>query len=136
MRQKVGVVMAEPLSKLAEKCKSCPKSEKCDHKRIDATGGTIWDLEKYAFENKTYYDLIDKFYEPLLLEAQNKVIDSYFRYLEKKREPKERFYMPRRKQFLKIGLTNALQGMIDDIALIVYATTQQIMSNNTEMHRR
>lgn len=81
---------------------------------IDATGGTIWDLEKYAFQNKTYYDLIDKFYEPLLLEAQNKVVDSYFRYLEKKREPKERFYMPRRKQFLKIGLTNALQGMIDD----------------------
>ena len=27
--------MAEPLSKLAEKCKSCPKSEKCDHKRIE-----------------------------------------------------------------------------------------------------
>lgn len=27
--------MAEPLSKLAEKCKSCPKSEKCDHKRME-----------------------------------------------------------------------------------------------------
>lgn len=81
---------------------------------IENTGGTIWDLEKYAFANKTYYDLIDKFYEPVLLEAQNKCVDSYFRYLEKKREPRERFYMPRQKQFMKIGLVDALQGMIDD----------------------
>lgn len=78
------------------------------------TCGTIWDLEKYAFANKTSYDLIDKFHSVLLLEAQNKVVDSFFRYIEHKREPKERFYMPRRKQFLKIGLVDALQGMIDD----------------------
>ena len=81
---------------------------------MDKTGGTIWDLEKYAFDNKTSYDLIDKYYEPVLLEAQNKVIDSYFQYIEKKREPKDRFYMPRRKQLLKIGLVDGLQGMIDD----------------------
>lgn len=81
---------------------------------MEQTGGTIWDLEKYAFVNKTSYDLIDKFHSVLLLEAQNKVVDSFFRYIEHKREPKERFYMPRRKQFLKIGLVDALQGMIDD----------------------
>ena len=81
---------------------------------MDKTGGTIWDLEKYAFDNKTRYDLIDKYYEPVLLEAQNKVVDSYFKYIEKKREPKDRFYMPRRKQLLKIGLVDGLQGMIDD----------------------
>lgn len=81
---------------------------------MEQTGGTIWDLEKYAFANKTSYDLIDKFHSVLLLEAQNKVVDSFFRYIEHKREPKERFYMPRRKQFLKIGLVDAIQGMIDD----------------------
>lgn len=81
---------------------------------MDKTGGTIWDLEKYAFDNKTRYDLIDKYYEPVLLEAQNKVVDSYFQYIEKKREPKDRFYMPRMKQLLKIGLVDGLQGMIDD----------------------
>lgn len=81
---------------------------------IKNTGGTIWDLEKYAFANKTKYELIDKFYDVILLEAQNKVVDSYFRYIEKNREPKERFYMPRRKQLIKIGLMDALQGMIDD----------------------
>ena len=80
----------------------------------DKTGGTIWDLEKYAFDHKTTYELINKKYEVLLLEAQNKIVDSYFQYIEKKREPKDRFYMPRRKQLIKIGLVDALQGMIDD----------------------
>nr|DAP38854.1 MAG TPA: Terminase [Bacteriophage sp.] len=78
------------------------------------TGGTIWELEKYAFENKVEYDLIDKYYKPTLYEAQNKIVDSYFQYIERKREPKDRFYMPRRKQLVKIGLIDALQGMIDD----------------------
>jgi hypothetical protein len=81
---------------------------------FDSTGGTAWNLEKFAFKNKVQYDILDKYYSVLLAEAQNKIVDSGFMYLEKKREPKERFYMPRRKQFLKIGLTQALQGMIDD----------------------
>lgn len=81
---------------------------------MDRTGASIWDLEKYSFANKTHYSLTDKLYDVLLLEAQNKVVDSAYRYLEKKREPRERFYMPRRKQFLKIGLMDAIQGMIDD----------------------
>lgn len=81
---------------------------------FQSTGGTPWDLEKYSFQNKVSYEILDKYYGILLLEAQNKVVDSAFQYLEKKRDPKERFYMPRRKQFFKIGLTQALQGMIDD----------------------
>lgn len=81
---------------------------------LKETGGTIWDLEKYSFANKTWYDILNKHYDVLKLESQNMIVDSGFRYLEKKREPKERFYMPRRKQFLKIGLVDALQGMIDD----------------------
>ena len=80
----------------------------------DLTGGNSWELEKYAFANKTNYEILDKLYEVLLLEAQNYNVDSGFRYLERKREPKERFYMPRRKQLVKIGLVDALQGMIDD----------------------
>jgi hypothetical protein len=81
---------------------------------FDTTGGTSWDLEKYAFKNKAKYQILDDLYEVILVEAQNKNVDSYLRYIEKKREPKERFYMPRRKQFLKIGLVDGLQGMIDD----------------------
>lgn len=79
-----------------------------------STGGTPWELEKYCFQNHVTYEILDKYYEVLLIEAQNKVVDSYFRYIERKRLPKERFYMPRRKQFQKIGLIDSLQGMIDD----------------------
>ena len=81
---------------------------------FNATGGSVWELEKYAYANKTWYDILDQYYKVLKLEAQNKVVDSGFRYLEKKREPKDRFYMPRREQLLKIGLIDGLQGMIDD----------------------
>lgn len=81
---------------------------------MERTGGRIWDLEKYAFANKTYYDLIDKYYQPVLIRAQNQQVDDYFQYLERKREPRERFYMPRKKCFEKMGLIQALQGMIDD----------------------
>ena len=77
-------------------------------------GLSMWGIEKFVFNSKSSFDLLDKYYDVLLLEAQNKIVDSAFMYLEKKREPKERFYMPRRKQFLKMGLIEALQGMIDD----------------------
>lgn len=81
---------------------------------IRDTGLDMWGIEKFVFKNKSSFELLDKYYEILLIEAQNKIVDSFFRYIEKKREPKERFYMPRRRQFLKIGLVDALQGMIDD----------------------
>lgn len=81
---------------------------------MNDVGADIWTIEKLVFEQGVSYELLDRYYDILLIEAQNKVVDSGFRYLERKRKPKERFYMPRRKQFLKIGLTDALQGMIDD----------------------
>lgn len=59
------------------------------------------------------------YWKAMLFEAQNKLIDSYFLYLEKNREPKERFYAPKRKQFIKHGLIDAYQGIIDDIYDIV-----------------
>lgn len=77
-------------------------------------GLSMWEIEKFVFNSKSSFDLLDKYYDVLLLEAQNRIVDSYFQYIEKKREPKDRFYMPRRKQLIKIGLVDALQGMIDD----------------------
>lgn len=81
---------------------------------VQTTGGTMWDLEKYCFEKETWFQIIDKYYSVLKIEAQNEILDSYFIYLEKKREPKERFYMPKRKHFLKIGIIQALQDLLDD----------------------
>ena len=86
---------------------------------FDKTGGTPWDLEKFSFQHKTYYDILNTYYDILLCEAQNKVFDSYLLYLERNREPKERFYAPKRPQFQKFGLIEAYQGTIDDIYDIV-----------------
>lgn len=52
---------------------------------LQKTSGNIWELEKFSFENKTWYDILDKYYSILKIEAQNKVVDSGFLYLEKKR---------------------------------------------------
>lgn len=82
---------------------------------FDKTGGTPWDLEKFSFGHKTYYDILNTYYDILLCEAQNQVFDSYLLYLERNREPKERFYAPKRPQFQKFGLIEAYQGTIDDI---------------------
>lgn len=95
--------------KISAKTKSLIEEYVCNMSKC-----SIWELEKYAFANKTRYAIIDKYYAILLLEAQNMVLDSYLMYLEKKREPKERFYMPKRDHFIKFGLIGALQDMIDD----------------------
>lgn len=81
---------------------------------INGAGGDIWELEKFCFTNKTGHEMVDKWYEILKLEAQNKVLDSYLLFLEKNRVPRERFYAPKRKQFEKFGLIDAYQGAIDD----------------------
>ena len=70
------------------------------------TGGTIWQVEKYAYENKLRYGIMDKWFEVLKLEAQERIFDSYMMYLERKRDPKDRFYMPKRKQFLEMGIVD------------------------------
>lgn len=86
---------------------------------FNQTGGTLWDLEKYCFEHDDRFEILDLWYDVLLLEARERVFDSYLLYLEKKRLPKERFYMPKRKQFHKFGLIEAYQGALDDIYDIV-----------------
>lgn len=76
---------------------------------------SVWELEKYCFENKLQpYSLVNMYYDVLLLEARNKVLDSYLQYVEKNREPAQRFYRPKRKCFMKIGLVQALQDLLDD----------------------
>ena len=57
--------MAEPLSKLAEKCKNCPKSEKCDHKRMELCA--LADLPPQNLASATQGILIDNM-SPILRE--------------------------------------------------------------------
>lgn len=58
-----------------------------------------------------YYELYWKF---MLFEAQHHQVDSGLIYLEKNRQPKDRFYEPRRKVFMKHGIIQAFQDLIDD----------------------
>ena len=86
---------------------------------LKKTGLSMWEIDKFTYQHKTIFEPLDQYYDMLLLEAQNQVFDSYLLYLERNREPKERFYAPKRPQFQKFGLIEAYQGTIDDIYDIV-----------------
>lgn len=55
----------------------------------------------------------DLYWQALKFEAPH-LFDSYLLYLEKDREEKDRFYLPKRKQLNRIGLIQALQDLEDD----------------------
>lgn len=71
--------------------------------RISRTAST----EKAETYSNLYWQLV-------LMEGRQHFLDSYLLYLEKNRLPKDKFYAPKRKCFLKIGLIQALQDLIDD----------------------
>ena len=57
---------------------------------------------------------VDLYWKAMLFLAQNRDLDSYLIYLERDRDPEERFYLPRREQLRKHGIVQALQQLIDD----------------------
>lgn len=61
-----------------------------------------------------FVNAADSIWKLRLFEAQNRQLDSYFLYLEKNRVPSEKFYQPKRKHFLRMGIVQALQQMLDD----------------------
>lgn len=65
------------------------------------------DQEKAGVCSTLYWTL-------LMVEARHHFLDSYLLYLERNRRPKDKFYQPKRKCFIKIGLIQALQDLIDD----------------------
>lgn len=82
---------------------------------VDQTNGGTWDLlERYSFDMGEKNEWVDLYYSILKHEAQNRVVDSYFLYLERYRDPEERFYLPRRKHFLMHGYIKGLQDLVDD----------------------
>lgn len=78
-------------------------------------------ISKYTHEMAAYQayqtgkaDYDELYWKLLKLEAQNMVVDSYFLYLEKNREAERQFYEPRREQFLKFGIIQGMQDLLDD----------------------
>lgn len=74
----------------------------------------VWRIVDDCRDNSFGVDEIYVYMDILLLLARNKDFDSYLLYLEKNRTEEERFYLPKRKQFIKHGIIPSLQDMIDD----------------------
>ena len=54
------------------------------------------------------------YWNVMLIEARHMVIDSYLLYLERKREQQAKFYEPRREIFMRFGLLQSMQDLVDD----------------------
>lgn len=102
--------MAEPLSKLAEKCKSCPKSGKCDHKRMELCA--LMDLPPQNLASATQGILIDNM-SPILREEIKSPL-SPFRYKDElEKALNERIY----KQLFTYGSQKVGAKMIKEALL-------------------
>ena len=75
------------------------------------TGGTFWQLERYAQENGLSYGLVDKYYELLKLESFD-LFTSFILSMEKNRPYSKRFYQPRQKTLSIVA--NDLQTLEDN----------------------
>lgn len=67
-----------------------------------------------AIANQIEGDWLQLYWNVMLLEAQHLVLDSYFIYLERKRDQHAKFYEPRRELLMKHGVIQALQDLVDD----------------------
>lgn len=67
-----------------------------------------------ALANQVEGDWLNLYWNVMLLEARHMVVDSYFLYLERKREQHAKFYEPRRELLMKHGVIQALQDLVDD----------------------
>lgn len=74
---------------------------------------SIWDLDSLANQTKKNYQILDKYYDLLKLEAPY-LFHSYLLYLEKNRQEEEKFYAPKMEQLNRHGLIQAMQDLEDD----------------------
>lgn len=74
----------------------------------------MWLVTQGVEDPDLFQDAVDTIWNLRKFEGQNRQLDSYLLYLEKNREPKEKFYQPKRRHFMKMGIIPALQSMIDD----------------------
>ncbi len=67
-----------------------------------------------AMANNVDGDWLHLYWDVMLIEARHMVVDSYFIFLERKREQHAKFYEPRRELLVKHGVVQALQDLVDD----------------------
>jgi len=74
----------------------------------------VWVLVDNCRNKDLEVDAVTLYKDIVLLLAQMKDFDSYLLYLEHKRQQNERFYLPKRRHFIRHGIIQAMQDMIDD----------------------
>lgn len=103
---------------------------------LKQTGADVWELDSYANQKKVSYDILNKYYDVLKLEAPY-LFHSYLLYLEKNREESERFYSPKMKQLNKHGLIQAMQALEDDkldiLSISMPPGTQKALSMDSKV---
>ena len=80
---------------------------------LDVSRATHKQCAKAAVDFKSK-EMAEVYWRLLVFEAQLKQVDSYLLALERHREQSKRFYEPRRKHFMKFGVIQGLQDLIDD----------------------
>lgn len=79
---------------------------------IRQTGGTVWNLDYYHFQNETDpYEILEKYFGIFLLESHYR-FESFMIYMEKNRPPWERFYLPRVNPLRQVA--QLIQDLYDD----------------------
>ncbi len=104
----------DKLSGILEMCaglvKECPEEREYCFK----WSGYVKQAAQALHIQTTKEEYGELYWKAMLFEARNRVVDSYFIYLEKNRDPEDRFYEPRRKLLLKHGYIQGLQDLLDD----------------------
>lgn len=102
---------------LEDACEIIDNHFEADMEQYRDTAKTVGEYIKYYAKQRREYenDQWDELYWMVYkIEGRNRILDSYLLYLEKNREAKDQFYKPRRTCFLKIGLVQSLQDILDD----------------------
>lgn len=84
----------------------------------NGNGFDLFELDDYCKEKNVQTKENELFWNILFLEAQD-IFDSYLLYLEKDREPKDRFYYPKRDCLRRTGIVQGMQDLEDNLLNIL-----------------
>lgn len=108
-----GISQMASNEKQIEKMLQCTKRSKelIAKNLFNSTGTTITGIEEIVFKNETEFEPLNAYYDMLLLESHY-LFESFMLYMERKRPPWERFYMPRINPLRKVA--QLIQDLYDD----------------------
>ena len=108
-----GISQMASNEKQIEKMLQCTKRSKelISKNLFNSTGTTITGIEEIVFKNETEFEPLNAYYDMLLLESHY-LFESFMLYMERKRPPWERFYMPRINPLRQVA--QLIQDLYDD----------------------